>query len=100
MLVTQFCPIFSDPMDYIACQASLSMGVSRTRILEWVAIPFSRDLPNPGIKSQSPALQADSLPSEAPGKPLSIYLQRFYSSISIAQVDLWHINASVLLWVQ
>ena len=29
----------------------------------------SRDLPNPGIKPRSPALQEDSLPSEPPGKP-------------------------------
>jgi len=28
------------------------------------------DLPNPGIKHGSPTLQADSLPSEPPGKPL------------------------------
>ena len=39
------------------------------RILEWVAFLFSRDLPNPGIKPRSPALQADSLPAEPPGKP-------------------------------
>ena len=36
------------------------------RILEW--IPSSRDLPNPGIKPGSPALQADSFPAELPGK--------------------------------
>ena len=36
----------------------------------WVAIPFSRDLPDPGIEPGSPALQVDSLPSEPPGKPL------------------------------
>ena len=36
-------------------------------ILEWVAIPFSGDLPDPGIEHRSPALQADSLPSELPG---------------------------------
>ena len=41
----------------------------RARILEWVAFPFSRDLPNPGIKLRSPALQADSLPAEPQGKP-------------------------------
>ena len=29
----------------------------------------ARDLPDPGIGSESPALQADSLPSEPPGKP-------------------------------
>ena len=43
------------------------------RILEWVAYPFSRDLPDPGIEPGSPALQVDSLPAhsfpESPGKP-------------------------------
>ena len=39
------------------------------RILAWVAYPFSRGLPNPGIEPGSPALQADSLPAELPGKP-------------------------------
>ena len=37
---------------------------SSARILEWIAVPFSRDLPNPGIEPGSPALQADSLPAE------------------------------------
>ena len=40
------------------------------RILEWVAYPFSGDLPDPGIKLGSSTLQADSLPAELPGKPL------------------------------
>ena len=31
--------------------------------------PFQRDLPDPGIKSGSPALQPDSLPTELSGKP-------------------------------
>ena len=31
--------------------------------------PYPEDLPSPGIESRSPALQADSLPSEPPGKP-------------------------------
>jgi len=44
------------------------MGFSKSRILKWVAMPSSRDLPNPGIHPGSPALQADSLPSEPPGK--------------------------------
>ena len=44
-------------------------GILQARILEWVAIPFSRHLPDPGIKPGSPALQTDSLPSEPPGKP-------------------------------
>ena len=41
-------------------------GMLQARTLEWVAIPFYRDLPDLGIKPGSPALQADSLPSEPP----------------------------------
>ena len=33
----------------VARQAPLSMGIIQARILEWVAMPSSRDLPNPGI---------------------------------------------------
>ena len=44
-------------------------GILQARTLEWVAISFSGDLPDPGIEPGSPALQADSLPSEPPGKP-------------------------------
>jgi len=44
----------------------------QARILEWVAFPFSGDLPKLGIESRSPALQADSLPAEPQGKPKSI----------------------------
>ena len=43
-------------------------GILQARILEWVAFPFSKDLPNPGIEPRSPALQ-DSLPAEPQGKP-------------------------------
>ena len=45
------------------------MEFLQARILEWVAFPFSRDLPNPGIKPRSPALQVDSLPAELQGSP-------------------------------
>ena len=55
----------------IAHQAPLSMGILQARILEWVAMPPSRDPPNPGIKPRSPTLQADSLLSEPPGKPVT-----------------------------
>jgi len=43
-------------------------GVLEGRILERVAIPFSRDLSNPGIEYRSPSLQVDSLLSGPPGK--------------------------------
>ena len=60
--ITQSCLTLCDPMNYTV------HGIFQVRILEWVAFPFSGDLPNPGIKPRSPTLQADSLPSEPPGK--------------------------------
>ena len=59
----QSCLTLCNPMDYTA------HGILQARILEWVAFLFSRDIPNPGIKPRSPALQADSLPAEPQGKP-------------------------------
>ena len=44
-------------------------GIFQARILEWVAFPFPRDLPNLGIKPRYLTLQADSLPAEPQGKP-------------------------------
>ena len=44
-------------------------GILQARVLEWVAMPSSKDLPDPGIEPGSPALRADSLLSEPPGKP-------------------------------
>ena len=40
-------------------QGSSVHGILQERVLEWVAILFSGDLPDPGIKPRSPALQAD-----------------------------------------
>ena len=39
------------------------------RVLEWVAYPFSRGSSRPRNRTRSPALRADSLPTEPPGKP-------------------------------
>ena len=47
-LVTKLCPTPCDPMD--------QPTISQARILQWGAIPFSRDLPDSGIKPASPAL--------------------------------------------
>ena len=58
---TQSCPTLCDPMDYTV------HGILHTKILEWVALPFS----NPGIKPRSPALQADSWLAEPQGKSKS-----------------------------
>ena len=52
-----------------ACQAPLSMGFSKQECWSGLPFPSPGDLPNPGIEPKSPALQADALPSEPPGKP-------------------------------
>ena len=45
------------------------LGILQARILEWVAISFTRGSSRSGIKPGSPALQADSFPFKPPGKP-------------------------------
>ena len=62
-----------DPMDYIACQAPLSMVFFRQEYYSGLSFP-SGYLLYPGIKPESPALQTDSLPTELWGKPYSIYI--------------------------
>ena len=51
----------------VAYRASPSMGFSRQQYRSGLPFPFPGDLPYPGIEPPSPALQADSLPSEPPG---------------------------------
>ena len=53
----------------VARQAPLSMGFSRQEYWSGLPFPSPRVLPNPGIEPGSPALQADALSSEPPGKP-------------------------------
>ena len=53
----------------VAYQASPSMGFSRQEYWSGLPFPSPGDLPDPGIKPGSPALEADALTSEPPGKP-------------------------------
>ena len=62
VLVTQSCWILCDPMDCNPPGASIH-EILQTRILE-LPFPSPGDLPNPGIESGSPALQANSLVAE------------------------------------
>ena len=57
----QLCPTLWDPMDYTV------HGILQARPLEWVVFPFSMGSSQP--MDQTPALQADSLPTQPPGKP-------------------------------
>ena len=61
----QSCPTLCDPIDG-SPPGSTVPGVLQARTLEWVAISFSRDLPDPRIEPRSPTLQADALLSEPP----------------------------------
>ena len=54
----------------VAHQALLSMGFFRQEYWSGLPFPSPGDLLNPGIEPRFPALQADSLPSEPPRKPL------------------------------
>ena len=52
------------------CQAPLLMGFPRQEYCRsGLPFPSPGDIPNPGIKSWSPAFRADTLPSEPPGNP-------------------------------
>ena len=52
----------------ILYQAPPSMGFSRQEYWSGLPFPFPRYFPDPGIEPRSPALQADALPSEPPGR--------------------------------
>ena len=63
MKVIQLCLSLCNPMDYTV------HGILLTRILEWVAFPFSRGSSQPRDQTQVSSLKADSLPAELQGKP-------------------------------
>ena len=68
VLVTLSRPPLCDPRNHSPPGSSVH-AVLQARILEWAAISFSRDLPDPVMEPRSLTLQADSLPFEPPGKP-------------------------------
>ena len=69
LLVAQSCLSHCDPVDSQVSQAPLSIGFPRQE--HWHGLPFPTpgDLPTSGTEPRSPALQADSLSSEAAEKP-------------------------------
>ena len=64
----RLCPTLCEP--WTVAPGSSVHGTLQARILEWVAISFSRGSSRPGMEPRSPALWADALLSETPGKPL------------------------------
>ena len=67
-LVAKSCLTLATPWA-IAFQGPLSMGFPRQEYWSGVPFPSPGDLPNPGNEPGSPALQADSLPTELQEKP-------------------------------
>ena len=69
MLVTQSCLTLCNLMNCSPPGSSVH-GILQARILEWVAISFSRGSSQPRDQPLPPALQMDSLPPEPPGIPI------------------------------
>ena len=61
--VAQSCPTLCNPMDYTV------HGILQPEYWSGQPFPSPGDLPNPGIKPRSPALQVDSLPTSYEGSP-------------------------------
>ena len=64
----------------VAHQAPPSMGFSRQEYWSGLPFPSPGDLPDPGIELRSPALQADALTSEPPGKPLLLFNHQYFGT--------------------
>ena len=73
VLIIQSCPTLCNPTDYTLPGSSVH-EILQAIILVWVAIPSPGGLPDPGIEPTSLALQAESSPSEPPGKPIMKYI--------------------------
>ena len=80
LLFIQSYPTLWDPMDYSPPGTSV-LGISQARILEQVAIYFSRGSFNPGVELGFPALQMDSLSSEPPGLTHSFFFFIFFFTL-------------------
>ena len=69
--------LFATPWT-VAYKAPLSMEFSRKEYWSGLPFPSPGDLPNPGIEPKSPALQADALPSEPPGKSPKYFFEPLF----------------------
>ena len=72
MLVIHSCPDLCNPMDCSPPGFSVN-GILQAKYWSGLPFPSPGDLPHPGIKPGSPALQADSLPSEPPSEVAQAY---------------------------
>ena len=71
----------------VARQAPLSMGLSRQEYWSGLPFPSPGDLSNPGTELGSPALQADSLPSELTGFENQVSKQSYLVRLVVSAVN-------------
>ena len=86
----------------VADQAPPSMEFSRQEYCSGLPFPSSGDLPDPGMELGSPALQANSLPPEPPGKSIYTYMYKLlYFKISFAfKTRLSHLVIEITMLTQ
>ena len=96
VLVTKLSPTLATPRT-VACQAPLSMGFTRQEYWSGFPFPSPGDLPDPGIEPRSPALQADSLPTELQRKPHIWYMSLIAEKSSSYSIYYWKSLLNALL---
>ena len=79
-VVTKSCPTPCDPINCSLPDCSVH-GILQARILKWVAISFSRDLPDPVMNLSLLLTWADSLPLTKPPFSPFLYYQLFDSAL-------------------
>ena len=82
----------------VVCQAPLFMEFSRQEYWSGLPFPSPGDLPNPVIELGSPALQADSLPHELPGKPGSSLVTHGWIVFNSIYTYILHIYSFIWWW--
>ena len=92
------CSVVSDFCNPVDCSppGSSVHRILQARILEWVAVSFSRDLPDPGIEPRSPTLQTDTLTSEPPVVDLTTPLLEDFWDVS----SYWSLHIMLSWYVQ
>ena len=95
-MVAKLCLTLCDPMG-CSLPGSSAHGVSQARILEWVAISSARGSSLLRIEPASlasPALQADSLTTELPGKPKECVIYVENTRLSAGDTKIRHSQSS------
>ena len=80
----------------VAYQVPPCLGFSRQQYWSGLPLPSPGDLPHPGVKFRSPALQVDSLPTELPGKPHDMCSIEHSSESSTKQILSVQFSCSVV----